>query len=74
MSTTTPNSLPHIAGARASRPDLRSRSGRDQRQVRPDSGPRSYLMGGPDEGVRQDVMGESDARFVDWLFTGVTAR
>ena len=74
MSTTTPNSLPHTHAVARPPPNLSSRSGRHQRQVRPDSDPRSYLMGGPDEGVRHDVMGESDTRFVDWLFTGVTAR
>jgi hypothetical protein len=30
---------------------------------------RAYLMGGPDAGPRIDVMGQSDLRFVDALFS-----
>jgi hypothetical protein len=76
MSTTTPNTVagqPHLAAGRAASPGSRSRLGRRQHQLRADIEQRIYLMGGPDDGVRQDVMGESDTSFVDWLFTGVTA-
>ncbi len=76
MSTTTPNTVPgqaRLAAGRAGSPGSRSRLGRRQRQVRANIEQRTYLMGGPDDGVRHDVMGESDTSFVDWLLTGVTA-
>jgi hypothetical protein len=36
-----------------------------------DVGPRVSVMGAGDRGTRLDVFGESDLRFVDWLFTSV---
>jgi hypothetical protein len=36
---------------------------------RPDAGLLVHLLGGPDLGPRRDLMGDSDSRFVDSLFT-----
>jgi hypothetical protein len=36
----------------------------------PDRGLSPRVMGGPDRGPRLDLMGDSDPRFVDFVFTG----